>query len=262
VVHLIMVHSKCQCCDLCCDLSSFLSCHSCCMPVPLSSSSCLAVACSCTVQVRAGLGFLQETLIDHVATVLDSATGSIERTAPRGWHAVLDKVTCDQTCRPFLIHLQSPTAQAAVCRGTLHTAAHWTTMQPVLPAVIRSKHLCLGTNGLHLQARSFLGRRNAGSDREELQRILQELHADVFTQIDQEVCLQLHMYCIQYTQCVPAQHNSPLSAHPADIQVHGFWHELETAGNERQRALLRRLNAHLEVTCHRGAALSTNQYNL
>lgn len=33
---------------------------------------------------------------------------------------------------------------------------------------------------------------------------------------------------------------------PSCAQVHGFWHELETAGNERQRALLRQLNAHLE----------------
>ncbi len=29
-------------------------------------------------------------------------------------------------------------------------------------------------------------------------------------------------------------------------QVRGFWHQLETATNERQRALLRRLNGHLE----------------
>jgi hypothetical protein len=28
--------------------------------------------------------------------------------------------------------------------------------------------------------------------------------------------------------------------------VRGFWHQLETATNERQRALLRRLNLHLE----------------
>ena len=31
-----------------------------------------------------------------------------------------------------------------------------------------------------------------------------------------------------------------------DAQVRGFWHQLETATNERQRALLRRLNLHLE----------------
>lgn len=42
---------------------------------------------------------------------------------------------------------------------------------------------------LSAQARAFLGRREAGADRAELQRTLQELHADVFTQIDQEVCL-------------------------------------------------------------------------
>ena len=28
--------------------------------------------------------------------------------------------------------------------------------------------------------------------------------------------------------------------------MRGFWHQLETATNERQRALLRRLNGHLE----------------
>ena len=28
--------------------------------------------------------------------------------------------------------------------------------------------------------------------------------------------------------------------------MRGFWHQLETATNERQRALLRRLNLHLE----------------
>jgi hypothetical protein len=31
-----------------------------------------------------------------------------------------------------------------------------------------------------------------------------------------------------------------------NAQVRGFWHQLETATNERQRALLHRLNAHLE----------------
>lgn len=40
-----------------------------------------------------------------------------------------------------------------------------------------------------LQARAFLGRHEAGADRAELQRTLQELHADIFTQIDQEVGL-------------------------------------------------------------------------
>jgi tRNA U34 5-carboxymethylaminomethyl modifying GTPase MnmE/TrmE len=64
------------------------------------------------------------------------------------------------------------------------------------------------------KARAFLGRRAAGADRAELQRTLQELHADIFREIDQE--------------------------------VRGFWHQLETATNERQRALLRRLNGHLE----------------
>lgn len=34
--------------------------------------------------------------------------------------------------------------------------------------------------------------------------------------------------------------------HCTIAQVRGFWHQLETATNERQRALLRRLNLHLE----------------
>ena len=50
-------------------------------------------------------------------------------------------------------------------------------------------------NFLAWQARAFLGRRNAGSNREELQQTLQELHTNVFTQIDQEVCLLLRMCC-------------------------------------------------------------------
>lgn len=58
-----------------------------------------------------------------------------------------------------------------------------------------SSHTLLANTApsLGAQARAFLGRREAGTDRAELQRTLQELHADVFTQIDQEVgLLSLH----------------------------------------------------------------------
>jgi hypothetical protein len=97
------------------------------------------------------------------------------------------------------------------------------------------------------QARAFLGRREAGADRAELQSTLQELHADVFTQIDQEVRLVSLICCICAVAAVP--HDiSCASRHRTCpfAQVRGFWHQLETATNERQRALLRRLNAHLE----------------
>lgn len=45
-----------------------------------------------------------------------------------------------------------------------------------------------------MQARAFLGRREAGADRAELQRTLQEIHADIFSQIDQEVRLPRRYY--------------------------------------------------------------------
>ena len=54
---------------------------------------------------------------------------------------------------------------------------------------------------LGAQARAFLGRREAGADRAELQRTLQELHADVFTQIDQEVRLLLLHAALQAFTC-------------------------------------------------------------
>ncbi len=42
-------------------------------------------------------------------------------------------------------------------------------------------------SGARVQARGFLGRRQAGAGREELQHKLQALHSDIFGTIDEEV---------------------------------------------------------------------------
>jgi hypothetical protein len=107
------------------------------------------------------------------------AAGSNERAAPMGhWRAVFDKVTAaplqhDCSCMLSLL------PKTCLLPGKQHACQGVATP-------IATKASSLGA-----QARAFLGRREAGADRAELQRTLQELHADVFTQIDQEVCLLL-----------------------------------------------------------------------
>lgn len=68
--------------------------------------------------------------------------------------------------------------------------------------------------GVAKRFKNFLHLRSGDASKDKLQSELQELHSEIFSTIDEE--------------------------------VRAFWHDLEMASNERQRALLRRLNVHLE----------------
>ena len=59
-------------------------------------------------------------------------------------------------------------------------------------------------NGVRLQARGFLGRRQAGAGREELQGKLQALHADIFGTIDEEVRAFWHQLEVRRTHYLRA----------------------------------------------------------